>query len=259
MSQQLPKGGIVEFAKDGDVGLIHMNRPPHNLLEETLLNALTQAFEQAVDDGCRSILLASRLRHFCAGADLEAMTAEELAKLDVFPFLHAMEDLPIPTVAAIHGAALGGGFELALGCDLIIAAESAQIGLVESTLGLFPLMGGVARAVAGAGLARAKELALLGARHCAATLQAWGLINHVVPDNQLSEASLSLARQLAAGPTVAYGAIKRLANHTACRGVYSADEMIEELGAEVWESQDLRAGIDTFLKTGTAAAVFQGR
>lgn len=251
-------GGIVEFSKDGNVGLVHMNRPPHNLLEETMLNALTEAFQQAVDEGCRSILLASRMRHFCAGADLEAMTAGELAKLDVFRFLHAMEDLPIPTVAAIHGAALGGGFELALGCDLIIAAESAQIGLVESNLGLFPLMGGVARAVAGAGLVRGKELALLGRRHSAATLEAWGLVNQVVPDDQLAEASLSLARQLAAGPTVAYGAIKRLANHAASRGVYSADEMSGELGAEVWESRDLRAGLDTFLRTGTASAVFKG-
>ena len=251
-------GGIVEFSKDGDVGLVHMNRAPHNLIEETLLNALTEAFRKAVDEGCRSILLGSRLRHFCAGADLEAMTTTELEKLDVFKFLHEMEDLPVPTVAAIHGAALGGGFELALGCDLIIAAESAQIGLVESTLGLFPLMGGVSRAVANAGLARAKELTLLGRRHSAATLERWGLINQVVPDDQLHAASLSLARQLAAGPTVAYCAIKRLANHTASHGVHSADEMTGEIGAEVWESQDLRAGLDAFFQTGTTAAVFKG-
>jgi enoyl-CoA hydratase/carnithine racemase len=186
------------------------------------------------------------------------MMAGQFAKLDVFRFLHAMEDLPIPTVAAIHGAALGGGFELALGCDLIMAAESAQIGLVESTLGLFPLMGGVARAVAGAGLARGKELALLGRRHSASALKDWGLINPVGPDDQLGEASLSLARQLAAGPTVAYRAIKRLANHAASRGVYSADEMSGELGAEVWESDDLQAGLDVFLKTGSASAVFKG-
>jgi enoyl-CoA hydratase/carnithine racemase len=254
----MSNGEIVEFSKDGDVGLVHMNRPPHNLLEETMLNALTQAFHQVVDEGCRSILLASRMRHFCAGADLDAMMAGQFAKLDVFRFLHAMEDLPIPTVAAIHGAALGGGFELALGCDLIMAAESAQIGLVESTLGLFPLMGGVARAVAGAGLARGKELALLGRRHSASALKDWGLINQVVPDDQLGEASLSLARQLAAGPTVAYRAIKRLANHAASRGVYSADEMSGELGAEVWESDDLQAGLDVFLKTGSASAVFKG-
>jgi len=250
--------GIVVFSRDGDVGLVEMNRPPHNLLEATLLESLGQAFTQAVDGGCRSILLSSRLRHFCAGADLECMASGELGKLDLIGFLRTVEDLPIPTVAAIHGAALGGGFELALACDLIIAAESAQIGLVETTLGLFPLMGGVPRAVANAGLARAKELVLLGRRHTAATLERWGLVNHVVADDALAEASLSLARQLAAGPTVAYRAVKRIANHTASHGVFAGDELTSEVAPPVWESSDLKAGLDAFLATGTTEGVFSG-
>jgi enoyl-CoA hydratase/carnithine racemase len=249
---------IVEFSKDGDVALVYMNRPPHNLMERSLLDGLTRAFQRALDEGCRSILIGSRLRHFCAGADLEAMIAGEIEKLDLLGFLHAMEDLPIPTVAAIHGAALGGGFELALACDLIIATESAQIGLVETTLGLFPLMGGVPRAVARAGLGRGKELTLLGRRHSAATLERWGLINQVVPDEELANAGLSLARQLAAGPTVAYRAVKRLANHTASHGVYAADAITTEVGTEVWESRDLKAGLEAFLSQGTAVAVFDG-
>jgi enoyl-CoA hydratase/carnithine racemase len=250
--------GIVVFSRNGDVGLVEMNRPPHNLLEGTLLEGLGWAFAQAVDGGCRSILLSSRLRHFCAGADLECMASGELGKLDLIGFLRAVEDLPIPTVAAIHGAALGGGFELALACDLIIAAESAQIGLVETTLGLLPIMGGVPRAVANAGLARAKELVLLGRRHTPATLERWGLVNHVVPDEALAEASLSLARQLAAGPTVAYRAVKRIANRTASHGVFAGDELTGEAARAVWESSDLKAGLDAFFKTGTADGVFSG-
>lgn len=252
-------GGIVAFTKDGGVGVVEMNRPPHNLIEGSLLDGLSRAFRQAVEEGCRSILLASRLRHFCAGADLDCMVSGDLGKLDLIGFLHSMDDLPIPTVAAVHGAALGGGFELALNCDLIVAADTAEIGLVESTLGLFPLMGGVQRAVAHAGLARAKEIALLGRRHTPATLERWGIINQVVPADALQEASLSVARQLAAGPTVAYRAIRRIANHTASHGVYAGDELTAEAGKEVWESDDLQAGLDVFRQTGTANAVFHGR
>jgi len=250
--------GIVVFSRDGDVGLVELNRPPHNLLEGTLLAGLTEAFTEAVDRGCRSILLSSRLRHFCAGADLDAMASGDLAKLDLIGFLRSVEDLPIPTVAAVHGAALGGGFELALACDLIIAAESAQIGLVETTIGLFPLMGGVPRAVAHAGLARAKEIVLLGRRHRPSTLERWGLINQVVPDEALRDASLSLARQLAAGPTVAYQAVKRLANHTAAHGVFAGDELTTEVGGPVWDSDDLATGLAAFFASGVADGVFSG-
>jgi enoyl-CoA hydratase/carnithine racemase len=256
--QIMENDGIVVYSRNGDVGLVEMNRPPHNLLEETLLAGLSEAFARAVDEGCRSILLSSRLRHFCAGADLDAMASGGLGRLDLIGWLRAVEDLPVPTVAAVHGAALGGGFEVALACDLIIAAESAQIGLVETTLGLFPLMGGVSRAVAGAGPARAKELVMLGRRHTPATLERWGLVNQVVADDALAEASLSLARQLAAGPTVAYRAVKRIANETAAHGVFAGDEVTGEVAPAVWASSDLKAGLDAFFATGTADGVFSG-
>src|SRR3546814_13979766 len=91
-------------------------------------------------------------------------------------------DLPIPIIASVHGVCLGGGFELALACDYIIAAQSAKIGSVEATLGLHPLMGGVQRQVQRAGMARAKEMSMLARRYDPATLERWGLINLVVPD-----------------------------------------------------------------------------
>jgi enoyl-CoA hydratase/carnithine racemase len=249
---------IVTFRRDGDVARVEMNRPPHNLLEPTMADALEVAFVRAVETGCRALLLSSRMRHFCAGADLDAMASGTLGKMDLIGFLHRVEDVPIPTVAAVHGAALGGGFELALACDLIVAAETAQIGLVETTLGLFPLMGGVQRAVAGAGRARAKEIALLGRRHTAASLERWGLVNQVVADEALAEASLSLARQLAAGPTVAYGAVKRIANHTARYGVEAGDALTPEVAESVWSSDDFQAGLETFLRTGSPGTVFTG-
>ena len=249
---------LVTFERDGNVALIKMNKPPHNLLDPAMADALEAAFAGALETGCRSILLSSKMRHFCGGADLAAMASGTLAKMDLIGFLHRIEDVPIPTIAAVHGAALGGGFELALACDLIIAAETAQIGLVETTLGLFPLMGGVQRAVAGAGRARAKEIAFLGRRHTPTTLERWGLVNQVVADDALPDAGLSLARQLAAGPTVAYGAVKSIANHTARHGVEAGDGLSSEVAPAVWSSDDLQAGLEAFRRSGTAGAVFSG-
>ena len=258
MTAPMSDDGIVVLSRDGDLALVDLNKPPHNLLDGAMLDALDGAFEDAVNGGCRAIVVASRLRHFCAGADLEAMRSGQLAKLDFIGFLHRMEDLPVPTVAAVHGAALGGGLELALGCDMIVAAETAQLGLVETTLGLFPLMGGVQRVVAAVGPARAKEIALLGRRHTAAVLERWGLINQVVADEALGEASRSLGRQLAAGPTVAYRAVKQIANLTAAGGVAAGDALTGEVAPSVWESADLEAGLRVFLETGSPRAVFTG-
>src|SRR4029077_7380624 len=100
--------------------------------------------------------------------------------------------------------------------------------------------------------------ALLGRRHTAAVFERWGLINQVVADEALADASRSLARQLAAGPTVAYRAVKRIANLTAAGGVAAGDAMASEVAPPVWESADLEAGLRVFLETGSPGAVFAG-
>ena len=121
-----------------------------------------------------------------------------------------------PCVAAIRGGALGGGFELALGCDFIIASDTARIGLVEVSVGLMPLSGGVQRLVNRVGLARAKEITMFGRRYDAKTLETWGAINMVVPDIKLLDSAISFSKQLANGPTTSFKEIKKIANITAC-------------------------------------------
>jgi len=153
---------------------------------------------------------------------------------------------------------LGGGFEIALACDFIIAASSARLGLVETSLGLMPLLGGVQRVVERAGLARGKEIAMFGRRHDPELLERWGVINAVVADEALEDASLSWALQLAAGPTVAYGSIKELATIAANEGVRSADLAQDASAAKVWASQDLRTGLEAFAESGPGTAIFQG-
>ena len=155
---------FIEYCKDGAVGIVTMSRPPHNLIDNAMLAELTGAFSKAAAEGCRSILLRSSMRHFCAGADLNFIASERATQQELADLWHALEEVPIPTVAAVHGAALGGGFELALMCDMIVAADTASFGMAEASLGLLPILGGVQRVVQRCGPARGKELAMLGRR-----------------------------------------------------------------------------------------------
>ena len=161
--------------------------------------------------------------------------------------------------AAIHGAALGGGFELALTCDLIIAAETAKIGSVEVGIGLAPLLGAIQRLVALAGPARAREITMLGRRYSPDVLERWGVINMVVPDAELVSASLSLARQLGAGPTVAIGAIKRIVQIASDEGTRAADEALDKELSDMWSSNDVKVGMEAMKNTGPGTAIFEGK
>ena len=222
----------VLFERDGDVAVLTMSLAPHNLVGRELSIALISGLAEAVDKGCRAIVLRSNLRHFSAGADLalfdnQGASFEE--NLDPLGVLKAFEECPMPIVASVHGIAVGGGFELALACDMIIAASSAKFGLVEATLGLHPLMGGIQRVIQRVGVARAKEIVMMARRYDAATLEAWHIINRVVPDAQLHELTLAFARELALGPTVAHGSTKQLANIFLRDGMSAADATMSDV------------------------------
>lgn len=249
----------VLFEKNGTVGVVTLNKPPHNLLEENFLNSIVGSYQRAVEEGCRSILLRSGMRHFCAGADVEGFNKGKRQEQDGFErLMRGLEDVPIPVVAAVHGAVLGGGLEMALTADVIIAADTASIGQAEATLGLHPLLGGVQRVTQRVGVSRAKEIAMLGRRLDPVALERWGLINQVVKEADLPEASLSWATQLASGPTVALGCIKMLANLSARGGIAAADAKQVELNNQMWASEDQRRGLKAFLETGFGSAVFEG-
>lgn len=250
--------GSIRMDKDGAVGVVSMAKPPHNLLDNAMLASLADAYATAVQAGCRAILLRSEMRHFCAGADLDSITTQRWSQDELARLWAGLEDAPVPVVAAVHGAALGGGMELALMCDMVIAADTATFGMAEASLGLIPLLGGVQRVVERAGVARAKELAMFGRRQDPRALERWGVINLVTAESELASVSLSWARQLAAGPTVAFRSIKTLANVAARRGLAAADAQQEEANAGMWRSEDQQRGLKAFAATGPGSAVFEG-
>ncbi|WP_419841543.1 enoyl-CoA hydratase/isomerase family protein [Candidatus Poriferisodalis sp.] len=249
---------MIHLRHDQAVGVVTLSHPPHNLIGDEFIERYCTAQEDAVAAGARAILVRSDLRHFCAGADVAALGPDNGTAGDPAAVLQRLESIPVPTVAAIHGAVLGGGFELALTCDMIVAGESAQVGAVEVTLGLVPLLGAVQRLVARAGPARAREITMLGRRYRPAELERLGVVNLVVPDSDLETASMSLARQLAAGPTVALGVIKRIVNIAVSQGTRAADLALSDELATMWASNDVGRGTRAMLADGPGTAVFEG-
>jgi enoyl-CoA hydratase/carnithine racemase len=263
MTEHFAAGGaLVARDVDGQVAVLTMQFAPHNLLGERLVSELFAALDWARTAGARAVVLRSGLRHFCAGADMEAFaTADrgEPTELPLVELLQAFDALPVPIVASVHGVCVGGGLELALASDLVIAAESAKLGSVEVTIGLAPLMGAVQRLTQRAGAARAKEMAMLGRRFDARTLERWNVINRVVPDAELAGATMTLAQELANGPAVALASIKELVSIAASEGVAAADQKMKAVQAGIWRSQDLVAGIASLTANGPGHARFQGR
>lgn len=261
------KDPIVKVDHFDTVTVLEMNSPPHNLVGPALMAGILDGAKVALDRGARCVLLKSGLRNFSAGADLtlfdrpskEQNSQPGESGPTAVEFLKGMEDIPIPVVVSIHGVCLGGGLEIALTADYIIAARSARIGSVEATLGLNPLMGGVQRQVERVGLVRAKEMSMLARRYDPTTLESWNLINLVVDDEQLDDTAMSIAQELGNGPTVAHGVTKTLARIAADEGITIADEKMPELQKPIWKSADLKTGLASFLKRGPGLARFEGQ
>lgn len=255
--------GSIFRALDGAVAVLTLSHAPYNLMDEHLNQELQSSLEWATQQGARAVVLRSGLRHFSAGADLEAMlAAAEQSDVLAWQFvetLRAFADHPAPIVASVKGVCVGGGFELALACDLVVASESAKIGSVEVTVGLHPLMGAIQRITQRAGAARAKEMALLGRRYDARTLERWNIINRVVPDEKLDDATMVIAQELAHGPSVANAATKRLVDVAVNHGIRAADEAMSEIQRPLLRSADFRTGVNSYLEKGLGMAEFEGR
>ena len=239
------KKNLTYFEIEDNLAIIYMNSPPNNLINNQFLDSLQKTISQVIKKNSRAILLASKLKHFCAGADPDFFLKNtSKKKYDTMRLIRIIEDVKLPTVAAIKGAALGGGFELALGCDFIIAADTSRIGLVESSVGLIPLSGGIQRLINRVGSARTKEIAMFGRRYDAKTLENWGAINMVTPELKLLTTAISFSKQLSNGPTNALKEIKAIANNTVMYGSKKADIEIQKSIVKVLKSSDAKIGIN---------------
>jgi enoyl-CoA hydratase/carnithine racemase len=255
----------VRFTRDEALGMVTLASPPLNLIGQQLISDLLAAIDQVeAAQGLRALVLRGEGKVFSAGADVAlfaGMTAQQLRPL-IRSFLdlgNRIEALPYPTLAAVHGTCMAGGFELALFCDLIWAAEGTMLGLPETRLGIVPLAGGVERVAARAGLGRARSVALGGDLHTAEEFAAWGVIDRVLPADDLHRAAKELASRLAAGPTCAFAVVKELSHGYTASGIAGADALLIDAAVGLFDTEDARGGIRSFLTSGPGHATFAGR
>ncbi|MDQ0376188.1 enoyl-CoA hydratase/isomerase family protein [Amycolatopsis thermophila] len=255
--------------------LVRVERDPSGLAVLTIdagpLNLysleLHADFDAALDElgEARALLIRAEGRIVSGGVDVSLFDAQETPEQakELFDRMLALPErvaaLEIPTVFAAHGLCLTWAFELAVACDLIVAAERASFGLVEKVVGLTPTMGGTQRLAARAGVGRAKEFVMTGDRYPAAVLERWGVVNRVLPDDGFDDAARAFAAGLAAGPTRAHAATKKVLAHFERGGVPEANAHITSLAAELYRTEDLRNAIRSFLTDGPGKATFTGR
>ncbi len=246
--------------RDGAVVVATLNRPERlNALCASVLDALDDLIgelERAPrqgSDAAAVLVIAGAGRAFCAGADITELRALDgpaaFARhvnrfTDVFARLQA---LPIPSIAAVHGSALGGGFELALACDLRIAEHSARFGVPEIKLGLLPAAGGSARLTRLLPPTVAKQLLMTGEPIGADTARTLGLVNEVVDDGHVRDAASATARQLAALPAPALAAAKRLVDEGSKMPLEAAVVLERETVSMLFGAAERAEGIAAFL------------
>lgn len=239
---------------DGVLRLSICNPTKRNALDLEILDAIAGALRSL--DGVRCVVLTGSDGMFSSGYDIGAIPAERFAveaeKLVAHPFsaaLAALDEVDVPTLAVLCGPAIGGGLELAIGCDLRIASSRIELGMPPAKLGLIYSHTGMRRFLDVIGEPRTRELFLLGRYVDAATAHAWGLVNWVVPGDELEAASLELAGQLAANAPLAMSGNKRVLRELLRAGATVDPDVERELLAlreSSFRSDDLREGVSAF-------------
>ncbi|HEY6073171.1 MAG TPA: enoyl-CoA hydratase-related protein [Anaerolineales bacterium] len=237
----------------GAVGLVTLNRPQAmNALSEALLGELMDALHAFdSDDVINVMVIAGDQKAFAAGADIKEMVGKDergMVEHNPFAAFERIRSLHKPVIAAVSGWALGGGCELALACDLIVASETARFGLPEVTIGVIPGAGGTQLLPRAVGRALAMEMILNNRLLSARQALACGMINRVVPPERFLEEALSLAAEIASRAPLAVRAARKMINRSLetplSEGI--AGEQLEFF--RLFDSQDQEEGMQAFIE-----------
>jgi enoyl-CoA hydratase len=250
-------------SKEGAVGVITLNRPEAlNALNTTMVRELVQALEAfEKDDDVRCIVLAGSERVFSAGADIKEMSGMTAVKMAMtehfFPLWDRIGRFSKPIVAALSGFVFGGGLELAMSCDIIVASETTQLGQPEIDIGVIPGGGGTQRLTRAVGKYKAMEMILTGKRIGAEEAKTLGLVSRTVPkENYLAEA-MKVANDVAAKSPVAVKLAKMAVNEAFEMGLGPGIDFERELFYMLFSSEDQKEGMNAFMQK--RKPVFQGK
>jgi enoyl-CoA hydratase len=245
----------LKWSSEGSVAVITLQRPPANALSNGLLRELSAALDEIEPNReLRVVVIHGEGRFFSAGADIKEFTtvgsSGDFSKLGMFgqDLFDRMEKFPKPIIAAIHGAALGGGLELAMACHIRLVSETAKLGLPELQLGLIPGFAGTQRLPKYVGVARAAEMMFTSEPITGMEAVKFGLANHAYPDAEVLEQALKLANKIAKKSPVAIKAAIELLNYAKTKEFYEGTKREAELFGEVFGSNDAKEGIQAFIE-----------
>jgi enoyl-CoA hydratase len=255
--------GLVRVDAPADrVVRITLDNPKVNALSSALLAELSAVLDGLAETPPTVLVVTGGDRIFAAGADISEFGGQVEAAKITGAFHDALDRLaafPAFVVASVAGPALGGGCELALACDYRIASERASFGQPEILLGIIPGGGGTQRLARTVGASRAKEMMVTGRRLSAADALAVGLVDEVVASDDLVTRTMELARQVAAGPSVAIRLVKRAVDEGLGTGIDAGLALEKRLFVEVFGTEDAAVGVRSFLEDGPGKASFTGR
>jgi enoyl-CoA hydratase/carnithine racemase len=237
----------IRFERDGAVGNIVLANPPFNRLDLRFAEDLRKAVHQASESDIRVLVVRAEGPHFSFGGEVREWPGKDVNWFrtfvaDVNVSYRAIEMLKIPTVAVVQGVAFGGGFELALACDFLVAADDAVFRNVEVTTAMLPIAGALQRIAERAGRARASRFAMLGEPISGREAGEFGIATHVVPEKELAATAAALAKQLSIGPTRSYAATRTLLKAWSSGGVAAADLVMLDVAMELYDGEDAQRG-----------------
>jgi enoyl-CoA hydratase len=241
---------------DGAIAVLRLDRPGRlNAIGSDTIALLHRALDGVeADRRVRAVVVTGEGRAFSAGADITELDRMETAH-DFARFVRSLSEcfgrlarLPLPSIAAVEGIAFGGGFELAMACDLCVAGESARFAVPEIRLGLLPAATGTQRLARLLPAAVAKNLLMTGEPLAASDARRWGLVNRLAPAGGALDAALDMARRLAAAPPLALAAAKRLVDEGAELPFDTAVGLERDAVALLFATADRQEGVTAFLE-----------
>ncbi|WP_347549962.1 enoyl-CoA hydratase [Pseudalkalibacillus hwajinpoensis] len=246
----------VSYEIQNHMAIVTINNPPLNVMSKQVSLELYEVFSklETNEEAVTVILTGSGNKAFMAGADIKefpewiGQTGFKDIVMETHRVLNYIDDFPKPTIAVLNGLTFGGGCELAMTCDMRVAEEHAQLGLPEIKLGLFPGGGGTQRLPRLIGEAKAKELMFTGEPVTAEEADRYGLVNHVVPSGQGMAYAQVLAAKMTGQSLQALSRIKRAVNKGAHLPIESAVELEAELFEEVFQTEDIKEGVQAFIE-----------
>src|ERR1700749_2002657 len=222
---------MIRFEREKAIGSIVLANPPFNRLDKQFSECLRDAVHEASESDIRVLVVQAEGPHFSFGGEVREWPGRDINWFRTFVAdfnlsYRTIESLRVPTIAAVQGIAFGGGLELALNCDFIVAAENAVFRCVEVTTGMLPIAGALQRLAERVGRGRASRFAMLGEPISGALAGQLGIASQVVPEAEVSQTAEALAKKLALGPTKSYAATRTLLKTWSAGGVPAADAVM---------------------------------